>query len=74
MRGGKGYVTVGLVVVAFLFVAGATNSLSSGITRQNGLTDEGCICHGPNGQDDGVPNANVSLLFNITKEIGRAHV
>jgi hypothetical protein len=29
------------------------------------LTEEGCICHGPNGGDDGVPNPNVTVLFKI---------
>jgi hypothetical protein len=48
MRFGKGIAFVALVAIAFVFAASASG-FSSGINRSNGLTEEGCICHGPGG-------------------------
>lgn len=66
MRGGKGILAIGVVVTALLVASLAAQSLSSGIDRaQGGFTDEGCICHGPNQADDGTPNANTVVLFDL---------
>jgi hypothetical protein len=66
MRSGTGFLTIGLVLTALLVASMAAQSFSSGIDRApGGLTDEGCICHGPNGADDGVANANVVILFDL---------
>jgi hypothetical protein len=63
MRFGKGIAFVALVAIAFVFAASASG-FSSGINRSNGLTEEGCICHGPGGSG-GKPSPAVEVLILI---------
>jgi hypothetical protein len=69
MRGVKAYVTLGVLLIGLLVAATAGNSSSTGITRQEGLTDEGCICHGPNRADDGVPSQAVEISFRLDPNV-----
>lgn len=65
MKAQKALVLAGFALLAALLLATTTTSLSTGITRQAGLAEEGCICHGPNQADDGAPNPAVQLLFRM---------
>lgn len=59
----KGAAALIVLAAGFALAAGGATSLSSGITRAHGLTDEGCVCHGPNRASDGLPNGNTRPLF-----------
>lgn len=65
MRKARILVTIGVLAAAFLMAASAASSLSGGITRSDGLTEEGCICHGPNQADDGTADGNVVVQFRM---------
>lgn len=67
----RGLLLVGTMILGSLVVASTVDSFSNGIDRSKGLTDKGCICHGPNTKDDGVDNGAVRLLFRIDNMTGQ---
>lgn len=62
----KACAVLAVLALGFFAATSAVSSRSNGISKAEGLTEEGCVCHGANRQSDGRVNPNVGVFFNVS--------